>query len=111
MVGLLRLVVFVDLAEDFLLLQMLDLLVPLQKVLPQFRAHLPMLQLQVRNLVLRLLRQLLFQLLDGTFVISPHLIDLSSHLQQFLSELVLGLRVNFELLTELVKDLTEITPA
>ena len=101
----------VDLPHDLLLLEMLDLLLFGEDVLPQLRHDLPILQLRVRHLRLVLLTQLLSQLLDGFFVISTKLVHCLTLLNELRAQLILQLRVDLILLSQFLQYLGQVAPA
>ena len=111
MIGLLLGLCLVDLPHDLLLLQMLDLLLFGEDVLPQLRHDLPILQLRVRHLRLVLLTQLLSQLLDGFLVIGAKLVHSLTLLDELRAQLILQLRVDLILLSQFLQYLGQVAPA
>ena len=67
-----------DLAHDFLLLELLDLLVLRHDLFPQLLSHLPVFQLGILHVCLSFRAKLLLDFLEGPFMLSAKFISLAA---------------------------------
>lgn len=95
-----------DLPHNLLLLHLLNLLILGNNLLTHLLSRLPVLKLDVVAFSLCFLAELLFQLLNGAFMLSTQFICLSALCYQLRAELVFNLCINLVLLAKLIENLT-----